>query len=398
MLGFTEHTAAGRHLNASQWVPFDVALQRFASGTEPPMIHCATGDGAGGFQVGTEEGMVFVHPESGRVEGRYFPPGVAVSGAIPTVNSPWLKPSTAAVTQARERLITGITQRMRDRVRYAQASLQRRIHLDPVTPTTRLPGGVRALLPDKSFLWVATTEGRDTSRSRILLFHAPSRSWLGWFSVALPVRSMASTDRWLWLGLDASAYPQGNPLIMVDKLPLVSIPKPRWVADAVTAEDLRQRISALPRREQTVFAFFSGDYARVVQLTADQLEAADAEAIFLYAFSHDAVGLDQPATLSAGLDVLLRRHPDSPFAEIARRQRRIESKPPPERTSESGAPTATNTLARRDLDGDGRLNAVELRLWLGAGTDWKRFDADGDGSIAGAELDELLKGLPSAPQ
>jgi hypothetical protein len=52
---------------------------------------------------------------------------------------------------------------------------------------------------------------------------------------------------------------------------------------------------------------------------------------------------------------------------------------------------AAEVLARRDLDGDGRLNPVEFRLWKGDNADFKGADVNHDGFLDTGELEMVLK-------
>jgi len=61
---------------------------------------------------------------------------------------------------------------------------------------------------------------------------------------------------------------------------------------------------------------------------------------------------------------------------------------------EPAAGGATEAMQRRDLNGDGKLNIVELRLWLGPSTELGRWDTDHDGAVDIAELGRLLQEVP----
>ena len=117
-----------------------------------------------------------------------------------------------------------------------------------------------------------------------------------------------------------SANLRGLPLFAVDRLALVAVPQASWVKDAIGIEELAERLAALPPKERATLAFFGSDPERVVELLAPSGDAApdaDAETLFLLAFAHDAVGLNDPETLDHYVNRLRLEHPESPFAELA---------------------------------------------------------------------------------
>ena len=393
LLAAGDHAVANRNLRASQWLPLKDELGRHSPRLGNPLLSCVAGDGEGGFWLGSDAGLHWLSPDNGAVENRFAPLGVTVPGGLGITLAPGYQASAAGYAQARTRVIAGIRDRMRQRARLARAGADAQLNLNQVVPTSRLPGGVTALLQDKSFLWVATTEGANTNRSRVLLMHAPSRRWIGWFPVSAPVRSLAANDRFLWLGLDVSRAPAGTPLAALEKLPLTGVLPVRWTPDALKADELGTKLAGLPVKERAVYAFFGGEAAKVVELLAPDgraREDIDAESLFLLAFAHDAVGLGQPERLDAFLAQLRSQFPDSLFTEIA------DSVRPPSQATvvappKSGEESVADVLARRDLNGDGKLNPIEFKLWRGPDADFKAADKNGDGQIDAAEIAAVLK-------
>jgi len=104
------------------------------------------------------------------------------------------------------------------------------------------------------------------------------------------------------------------------------------------------------------------------------------------------VALDKPGKLEAFASELRSRFPQSLFTEIINSVRPA-AKPEPAATSSRPAAdeTVADVLARRDLDGNGKLNAVELRLWRGPEADLTAFDQDGDGQLDAVEIAKLLR-------
>jgi hypothetical protein len=149
------------------------------------------------------------------------------------------------------------------------------------------------------------------------------------------------------------------------------------------------RLAGLPLNERAVLAFFAGDAQRVVEL----LEPAPptAEGLFLLAFAHDAIGINQPDRRDALIDRLVAEFPASPHAEAVRSLR-----PPSNSTRAINAPPAESPLARlfkrRDLDGNGRIDAAEFKEWRGPDTPFK--DPNDDGGLDMDEFDTVLRDAP----
>ena len=387
-----------RHSHGSQWVPAGTELSRGSPRLEPITLRTLTGDGDNGFWIGSDAGLHFLNPETGNSESRFAPVGVTVSGGLGVTLAPGFKATPAGQAAARLRVANGIRDRMRQRARSARLSAETHTPINAVTPTSRLPGSVTALFASKTLLWIATTDGANTLRGRVLLFHMPSHRWLGWFPIGSPVRSMAASDRLLWLGLDITRAPGATPLVAIDTFSLVSLPQGRWTPDAIRPEELGSRLASMPPHERAVYAFFSGEPAKVVELLAPEGTAppdADPETLFLLAFAHDAIGLDRPEKLDGYLAELREKHPDSLYTEIANGVRPTPqpavSAPVPLVVVPVAGSAVTELLARRDLDGDGRLNTAEFKLWRGPEADLTPFDLNSDGMLDRAELEALLK-------
>ncbi|HTH49605.1 MAG TPA: hypothetical protein VMB21_18975 [Candidatus Limnocylindria bacterium] len=393
LLAASDHVVLNRNIRATQWLPLKDELGRHSSRLASPRLTCVTGDGEGGFWLGSDAGLHWLNPDDGAVENRFAPVGVIVPGGLGITIAPGYQASAAGYAQARTRVMAGVRDRMRQRARLTRAAADAGMNLSPVVPTSRLPGGVTALLQDHSFLWVATTDGANTNRGRVLLLHAPSRRWIGWFLVGAPVRSLAVNDRFLWVGLDVTRTPAAAPLLALEKLPLTGVLPVRWTPDALNPEELGNKLASLPVKERAVYAFFGGEPAKVVELLAPDgraREGIDAESLFLLAFAHDATGLDRPDRLDAFLTQLRAQFPDSLFTEIAdsvRPAAHLVTAAP----AEAGPETVADVLQRRDLNGDGKLNPIEFKLWRGPNADFKAADKNGDGELEAAELEAVLK-------
>jgi hypothetical protein len=47
-------------------------------------------------------------------------------------------------------------------------------------------------------------------------------------------------------------------------------------------------------------------------------------------------------------------------------------------------------VRKRDLNRDGKLNLIEVRLWLGPAVDWLSLDLDGNGDLGPAEILQVI--------
>lgn len=386
---WTENTLAVRHHSAPEWSAIPESQWKGLPALDPPRWRCVAPDGDGGFWLGSNLGLHFLVAETGSMEHRTAPVRPTVPGGIGFVVQPGFQPAKAAFDAARTRQAEGIRERMRERSRLARLASDLRTRLDPFTPATRLPAPVRALARDGALTWVATEDPTGPLHSRILLWHGPSRRWIAHFTVALPVRCMTADAQFLWIGNDLSRIPGGAPILVVDKRPLLALPAPRWLPDEIRPDELGTRLANLPLNERAVLAFFAGDAQRVVEL----LDPAppSAEGLFLLAFAHDTIGLNQPDRRDALIDRLVAEFPTSPHAEAVRSLR-----PPSNSPRATNAPPAESPLARlfkrRDLDGNGRIDAAEFKEWRGPDAPFK--DPNNDGGLDMDEFDAVLREAP----
>lgn len=481
LLAATDRRVAVRHADAPQWNILPTALKPRSPELDPIRIFAACPDAEGGFWIGSDAGLGFIHAETGTSQFRERAGTVAVPGGLGIPIAAGMQPTAAAVDSARERVIDGIRERMKLRARLARASREAGRPIDAVTPGSRIPSGVRALTMDHGFLWVATADPVFPMRSRILLFHPGSQKWVGWFAFGFPVTALAVDDRYLWIGADTQ-FARATPLYAVEKSALLSIPSNRWSPDSLDTEDLRMKLSALPTTERTVFAFFSGDYSSVLRWTEG--ESITDEQCFLRALSFDPIGLNQPDQLALNLRRLIIRHPDSVFTGLAstllertgstalphneptppalapsaspgtnplpaaKSVTEASAKPSTETSTPLPAPSDSGTvpappiaaqipatvpaasptgtvsmplpvapaarsnglpvsvargvanpaalvLQRRDLNRDGKINLVELRLWLGPKAELREWDQNGDRELDRQEFQAFFESNPT---
>ena len=394
-----------RPVTAPQWGYISEPALRLIPRPELPAWTAVAGDQSGGFWLGSEAGLHWLVAETGSWEHQVAPQRPGISGGWGRTFGPHWRPTAAARAQVIARQTTEIRQRMRDRARLARVARDLRTPLDPLTPTSRLAGGVRALAVDGQYLWVATSDPLAPERSRVLLLHQANRQWLGWFAVGRPVMTMAADAGYLYLGLDVTAGPPMSPLLRIGKAPFVTVPERLRFSTRVTAAEVGARLAALPVRERAVHAFFSGDARTVVSLLANAPEP-DAESLFLLAFAHDPLGLDQPLRHEAYLDALHTGFPESPFALASAGVRPARQSPTPQEPgndaplvidppSPVGIPSAplsetpAQILTRRDLNRDGKLNLIEFRLWRGPTAEVRPYDRNGDGQLDETELPDV---------
>jgi hypothetical protein len=412
LLAATELSLASRHMDAPRWGLIQEAIRPLAPDLATYSVTALAGSSEGIFWIGTDQGLYRLTAESGAVEPRERPTEITVPGGLGMATSTWIRPTTNAFAMARGRVAQGIRERMKLRAQYLRVSAEQQKSINPVTPRSRLPAGVQALHFDRGFLWVATGDPGYPLRSRIHLFHPGARKWVGWFAVPFPVNAMTSDDRLLWIGCDARRAGGATPLFAVDKLPLFAVPVARWTPDDISPTDLANRLGALPVSERAVFAFFSGDYPRVVDLLGGDPAKATDEALFLLAAAHEPVALDAPDKVSSYVTLLRDRFPDSAFTALADvlaprnpipATAEIQTPPPtaepPATTTAkpsdaSPTPAADDSIAaqfqRRDLNRDGRLSLIELRLWQGEKAVLTPHDSNHDGSLDVAETEAML--------
>ncbi len=386
MLGRHHAGAEFEEMRAQQWKALPAVV--------PPHWTALAGDGDGGFWIGSDLGLHFILPETGSMEHRIAPQAVTVPGGLRTVVPAGFRPTAAAFDMARDSVAEGIRDRMRARARLARLGLEMGRKLDPVTPTTRLPGGVRALHADGPFLWVAAQSGTNVARTELLLFHMASRKWVARVQIPAVVSALAVDPENVWIGCDLTRGVSSAPVWVLPRKPMLNTPPARWVPDEITAAELGTRLAALPVRERAVLAFFAGDPATVASLLEGQF--LDPEALFLLAFARDLPGNDPDPKRAEWLRQLHAGHPDSAFAAATRslvakaNPAAVEEKDAATRVPE--APPLDRLFKRRDLDGNGKIDAAEFREWRGPDADLKAYDANGDGVLDSGEFDAALKG------
>ncbi len=387
LLGMSDGEIVLRHHAASSWETIDPKQWQGLPVDQPIHFQCVVEDGDGGFWVGSDLGLHFVAAETGSVRHQLATRTVRVPGGLGIDVPAGFQPSSAAYQQARRRQADGIRERMRLRARLGRKSVEIGQKLDPVSPKSRIAGGVRGMVRDGAFVWVACEDPATPLRTRLILWHGSSRRWVGQFAVSLPVTQLAVDAQHLWLGTDLGMMPNGAPVLVVEKMGLMAVPAARWVPDEIGAEEMERRLGELPVREQAVRAFFSGNAGKVVELLG--AEGTDAESLFLLAFAHDPLGLDDAVKREAYLARLKKDFPESPYGEVVRGLKPVVKTDP---LVAAGGSVLQTLFKRRDVNGDGRISDEEWKEWKGAGADMKAFDVNGDGFLGVEEFDAVLRG------
>jgi hypothetical protein len=391
LLALGNRFAAARHVDAPEWAAFPTILQPIQPGLETAQVRAVAGDGDGGFWIGTDAGLYRLLAETGSIEEHLHPVTMDIRGGLDAVVPRGFQPSAGMYAESRQRVMDQVRSRMLMRARYARVGLETKKSLSPVVPSSRVAGGVTALLMDNGFLWVATTDGPNIIRGRISVMHIATRKWLGWFGTPAPIRSLAADRRVVWAGLDLHYTPSPTAILAIDKAPILATPAAQWIPDAIAEKELTSKASRLPPKEQTVYHFFAGDYEAVSnQLGGTNQISADDQSLFLLAAAYDPIGLDQPVKLDETIDLLKHRFPKSVFAELAERLRPHKAIAAAAGLPEAVPLTALDAMKQHDVDGDGKLSAIELKVWLGDRFKLESYDADGDGKLDLQELDVLL--------
>jgi hypothetical protein len=169
---------------ASSWTRLnDLLLRQFPPNPKiDSLALTACAADASGFWMGTTRGLIFLDPETNRMEAWPQLPGV-VKELLDDGEFLWVAVS--------------------DSVFYYRSRLS--FYLQNRTPQ----------------------EGQSNTE-RILLLHKPDRKWVAQFIVPAPANCMATSDSSLWIGLETPDL-EGNCILEVDKKELTSIPKDKWV-------------------------------------------------------------------------------------------------------------------------------------------------------------------------
>ena len=378
---------------------YDVPSATWTNLEEMKYVHCVAADDSS-FWFGSLEGLH--RYELGRRSFESWHPPASIRGLDTFSLGPYQyigQPSIPEeavnkITDGIRHFISGL---QKERARVHLEKRNQRSAIDPLHLDWRMPADVTALANDGDFLWLGTGMYSDGC---LLLVHKPSLSLVGYWRVEGRVRSLAVSERDLWVG---AAY--GKQLLTrIQKQPLLAIPRSRWLPLAISPDERARLVNGMPLRNQALYAFYAGDDARVAQLLGyATAEKATLEEMFLLAFAYDASGLDKPEVARAWFERISSRYPDSPWAAAA--QEFLTTNDQNHKAKERQA----LLLAKYDRNHDGVLDQAERRameqdsayqreesiaredqLATQLPEIFKKFDSNGDSRLDREEL-ELLR-------
>ena len=206
-------------------------------------------------------------------------------------------------------------------LRQAQGGATNALVHNPVDPTSRLPGPVTALCLDGDYLWLGCAIPGGASLS---LYHLPTDRWVGQLQlVQATINAIAVSDSTIWVGLAVPAR-LGVPIhpvsmVQVDKRPWLQRSPEHGYPDAIDPKEVTSAVVRWSARQRTLYAFFKGHYAEVVQALGElDTETADLEALYMAGLAHDRFGLNQPDQQRRYLQAIIERDPNGPIAAVVR--------------------------------------------------------------------------------
>jgi hypothetical protein len=135
---------------------------------------------------------------------------------------------------------------------------------------------------DGEFLWVAAASvGERYPNHDLLLFHLPSRHWVGGARVGGSSVSLALGGGKLWVGVP---HYGSFHIEVFEKQSFLAIPREKWLPEKVDPADLAQTLAKLTPHQQAVCHFFWNEPDAAISLLTKQSEdSQDAESLFLLA-------------------------------------------------------------------------------------------------------------------
>jgi Ca2+-binding EF-hand superfamily protein len=305
----------------------------------PTWMLSGTADAANTFWIGSSCGLHCFDAQRNEVTNWFVTPTVTIANPLHSSGSSFPNADREAAMAAAFK--TWRTLREQTQQRSEQFGLR----ANPLRPTSRLPGPVPALANDGDFLWVAS---RKDNTNYVLLWHKASARWVGHFVLPGQILDMVSSEDSLWVGMRG-----GRPLLRVLTAPLKSVPASRWVSDQVATTEL-DVVKGWPDSEQAVYAFFGGDYSRVIKLLdTENLRELDLESLYLLGCSYDWLGIHNSEMAGRYFNEIIAREQTGPWADEARQiLETLRSRLPEEKRTK-------DLLARFDGNQDGQLDRTE---------------------------------------
>jgi Ca2+-binding EF-hand superfamily protein len=349
-----------------------------------------------GFWFGAHAGLISYEPDkkSLKIWGRPGTiQGMTPLGANYNANFQILQSEVNQISNK----VQGFMRKMqKDRAETHDAKLKG-VEIDPLGLKSRIPGGVTAMANDGDFLWLGAGDC-------LLLLHKPSGSLVAHFNVpgGPRISSIAVSRTFLWVG--TTYGDSGQRLLQISKDPFLSVPRNEWLSLTISPEEWLNLIRGMNTRDQAVYAFFSADDNRVVELLGG-IDPAEAtlEERFLLAFSYDTLGLDQPELARFWFERIIARDPGSPWAKVA--QDALSASVENHRTKAYAA----GLIQKYDRNHDGVLDETEsaimkkdpvyqeeqktfgdVELQVQTKAIFDRYDANKDGKLDSDELATLV--------
>ncbi|EEF57911.1 hypothetical protein [Pedosphaera parvula] len=299
-------------LSSGSTLIYDLTRGSWKNLNELPNLRCMTPD-ASAFWMGTAESLDRLTLDNSHLEHWKTPtsePGISLQESqfyfANTKDIPERK-----VEEARHKIFQGLKslQSKRNKL-HGSSSEPSTSSNDPLHLDARLPDGVSALANDGDFLWVAIR----SYPYYVMLLHKPSLAWISCFKLDREVSSLAVSREFLWVGTPYS----DSPLQQVKKQDLLAVPKENWLSLGITPGERNELIEKMPLRARALFALYAGNDSQVAALLKNKsVSEANLEELFLLAFSHDTLGVNDPETVREAYGEIIRRFPESPWSQFA---------------------------------------------------------------------------------
>jgi len=202
-----------------------------------------------------------------------------------------------------DRMASLIRRIQRERGRTHDAKLAGRSSGDPLRMDSHIPGEITAIASDGDFLWLGVA-------NNLIVMHKPTASMGGYFPMPAPggISAIAVSQTSVWVGI-------GGALFRLQKEPFLAVPESRRASIAISPEERARLIKDMNVRDKSMYAFYAGDDARVIELLGNvDPKKASLEQMLLAAFSYGALRSNHPREAQVWADCVASRYPGSPWS------------------------------------------------------------------------------------